>query len=172
VPPIVRKKILVKGVVQGVGFRPHVYRLAVEYALGGWVKNDASGVTIEAEGSAASVGAFIRDISVRRPAASRVDSVSASAVQPSGNKDFLIARSGGRTPSSAIIPADLALCADCRAELLDPSDRRHLYPFTNCTNCGPRFTIVKSVPYDRPATTMAAFRMCPSCRGELVIQRT
>jgi hydrogenase maturation protein HypF len=164
--PIVRKRILVKGVVQGVGFRPHIYKLAAEYSLGGWVKNDASGVTIEAEGPARSVESFIKDISGRRPAAARVDSVSASALPPAGNKSFMIARSGGRTPSAAIIPADLALCADCRRELLEPSDRRHLYPFINCTNCGPRFTIVKSVPYDRPATTMAAFRMCPDCRRE------
>lgn len=164
--PIVRKKILVKGVVQGVGFRPHVYKLAAEYALGGWVRNDASGVTIEAEGPGPDVEAFIRDLDGRRPAAARVDSVVSRAVAPAGDKQFIIARSGGKAPAAAIIPADLALCADCRRELLAPADRRHLYPFTNCTNCGPRFTIVKSVPYDRPATTMAAFKMCPDCLRE------
>ncbi|MHB0996439.1 MAG: carbamoyltransferase HypF, partial [Elusimicrobiales bacterium] len=109
---------------------------------------------------------FIRDISRRRPAAARVDSVSAVRVAPAGEKSFSITRSGGKAPAAAIIPADLALCADCRSELLAPADRRHLYPFTNCTNCGPRFTIVKSVPYDRPATTMAGFRMCPDCLRE------
>ncbi|MBI5742928.1 MAG: carbamoyltransferase HypF [Elusimicrobia bacterium] len=165
-PPPVRKKILVKGVVQGVGFRPHVYKLASEYSLGGWVKNDAAGVTIEAEGPGRDVEAFIRDLSARRPAAARVDSVSVSAARPEGSKAFLIARSGGKAPAAAIIPADLALCADCRRELLSPADRRYLYPFTNCTNCGPRFTIVKSVPYDRPATTMAGFKMCPDCLRE------
>jgi len=166
VTSIVRKKILVKGVVQGVGFRPHVYKLAAEYALGGWVRNDASGVTIEAEGPGPDVEAFIRDLDGRRPAASRVDSVVSRAVPPVGGKTFAITKSGGKAPAAAIIPADLALCADCRRELLHPADRRYLYPFTNCTNCGPRFTIVKSVPYDRPATTMAAFKMCPDCLRE------
>jgi len=165
-PPIVRKKILVKGVVQGVGFRPHVYKLAAEYSLAGWVKNDASGVTIEAEGPGPAVEAFIKAVSARRPAAARVDSVVSRAVVPAGDKEFVITKSGGKVPASAIIPADLALCADCRGELLDKGDRRYLYPFTNCTNCGPRFTIVKSVPYDRPYTTMAGFKMCPDCLRE------
>ena len=152
--------------MQGVGFRPHVYKLAAEYALGGWVRNDASGVTIEAEGPGPSVEEFIKDISRRRPAAARVDSVVSRAVAPAGDTTFTITKSGGKAPAAAIIPADLALCADCRSELMDPADRRYLYPFTNCTNCGPRFTIVKSVPYDRPATTMAAFKMCPDCLRE------
>lgn len=152
--------------MQGVGFRPHIYKLAAEHGLAGWVKNDASGVTIEAEGAGPSVEAFIRDISARKPAAARVDSVVSSAVPAAGAKGFTISKSGGRAPAAAIIPADLALCPDCRRELLDPADRRYLYPFTNCTNCGPRFTIVKSVPYDRPATTMAGFKMCPDCRKE------
>jgi hydrogenase maturation protein HypF len=166
VAPIVRKKILVKGVVQGVGFRPHIYKLAAERALSGWVKNDASGVTIEAEGPAGEVAAFIAEISSRKPAASRIDSVSVSAAKARGKKIFLITKSGGKAPAAAIIPADLALCGDCRRELTDPSDRRYLYPFTNCTNCGPRFTIVKDLPYDRPATTMAPFKMCPACSRE------
>ena len=165
-PAAVRKRILVKGVVQGVGFRPHVYKLALERSLTGWVRNDASGVTIEAEGPAGEVEAFVRDLSGRRPPSSRVDSVSVAPLKPLGGKDFLITKSGGAVPAAAIIPADLALCADCRRELLSRRDRRHLYPFTNCTNCGPRFTIVKSVPYDRPATTMAGFRMCPDCLRE------
>lgn len=165
-PPLVRKKILVKGVVQGVGFRPHIYKLAAERRLAGWVKNDAAGVTIEAEGPGAEVAAFIKEISSRRPAASRIDSVAVAPSRPRGEKGFVITRSGGKAPAAAIIPADLALCADCRREMLDPADRRHLYPFTNCTNCGPRFTIVKSVPYDRPYTTMAGFKMCPECLKE------
>ncbi|MDD2806299.1 MAG: carbamoyltransferase HypF [Elusimicrobiales bacterium] len=164
--PVVRKQILVKGVVQGVGFRPHVYKLAAEYKLGGWVKNDASGVTIEAEGPRAAVEAFIKAVPARRPAAARVDSLVSRAVAPAGEKTFSITKSGGRAPAAAIIPADLALCADCRRELLAPADRRYLYPFTNCTNCGPRFTIVERVPYDRPYTTMAGFKMCPACRAE------
>lgn len=162
----VRKKILVKGVVQGVGFRPHVYKLAVEHSLSGWVKNDASGVTIEAEGPSRSVEAFTRDISRRKPAASRVDSVSSRKVKALGAKSFAIAKSGGKVPAAAMIPADLALCDDCRGEMLSNEDRRYLYPFTNCTNCGPRFTIVKDVPYDRPVTTMAGFKMCTDCGRE------
>ncbi|MDP2864826.1 MAG: acylphosphatase, partial [Elusimicrobiota bacterium] len=142
---IVRKKILIRGVVQGVGFRPHVYKLALARGLGGWVKNDASGVTIEAEGPGAAIGEFIKDISRRSPPASRIDSVFSSPLPATGEKKFSIAGSGGRAPAAAIIPADLALCGDCRRELLDPADRRYLYPFTNCTNCGPRYTIVKTV---------------------------
>lgn len=163
---IVRKKILIRGVVQGVGFRPHVYKLALDSGLGGWVKNDASGVTIEAEGPGAAIGEFIKDISRRSPPASRIDSVFSSPLPVTGEKKFSIAGSGGRAPAAAIIPADLALCGDCRRELLDPADRRYLYPFTNCTNCGPRYTIVKTVPYDRPFTTMAGFAMCPDCLRE------
>lgn len=165
-PGVKRKRITIRGVVQGVGFRPHIYKLAGLHSIDGWVKNDASGVTIEAEGAPAAVEAFIKDIKRKKPAASRVDSVSASEIKPAGGRGFTIAKSGGRAPSAAMIPADLALCPDCRGELLDPCDRRYLYPFTNCTNCGPRFTIVRSVPYDRPATTMAGFRMCPACRAE------
>ena len=162
----IRKRILIKGVVQGVGFRPHVYKLASAHSISGWVKNDASGVTVEAEGPAGKLEHFIRDISRLKPPASRVDSVSVSGLALVGEKVFSINKSGGRAPASAIIPSDLALCADCRGELLDPSDRRYLYPFTNCTNCGPRYTIVKTVPYDRPATTMAGFKMCPACLRE------
>jgi hydrogenase maturation protein HypF len=152
--------------VQGVGFRPHIYKLAARRRLAGWVRNDASGVTIEAEGPGVEVEAFIAEISSEKPAASRIDSVSVSAALPSGAKDFRITKSGGKAPAAAIIPADLALCADCRREMAGPADRRYLYPFTNCTNCGPRFTIVESLPYDRPATTMASFRMCPACLRE------
>lgn len=165
-PGIIRKRILVKGVVQGVGFRPHIYKLASAYSLSGWVKNDAAGVTIEAEGPPASLAGFIRDIALKKPPAARVDSVSPSPVRPSGGRSFLISKSGGAAAAAAIIPADLALCPDCLREMADPADRRYLYPFTNCTNCGPRFTIVKRVPYDRSFTTMAPFKMCPACRGE------
>ncbi len=163
---IIRKKILIKGVVQGVGFRPHVYRLALERHLSGWVKNDASGVTIEAQGPGVELERFIGDLENRKPPAARIDSLTATS-RPSGpGKSFSIIKSGGKIKAAARIPADLALCADCRRELLDPSDRRYLYPFTNCTNCGPRFTIVKNIPYDRPLTTMKDFKMCPACLAE------
>ena len=163
---IIRQRILFKGVVQGVGFRPHIYKLALAYGLAGWVKNDASGVTVEAEGLPKNVREFVREISRLKPPASRIDSVLVFPLAPVGENSFSIAKSGGAAPAGAIIPADLALCGDCRRELLDPSDRRYLYPFINCTNCGPRFTIVETVPYDRPATTMAGFNMCQHCRRE------
>ena len=163
---IIRKKIIIKGVVQGVGFRPHVYKLALERSLSGWVRNDASGVTIEAQGRTSDLARFIKDIGIRKPPAARIDSLKTSALKPGEGGDFAIIKSGGKTKAEARIPPDLALCADCRRELLDPSDRRYLYPFTNCTNCGPRFTIVKNIPYDRPLTTMKRFRMCPDCLAE------
>ncbi len=164
--PVLRKRIFIKGVVQGVGFRPHVYRLALERRLSGWVKNDASGVTIEAQGAGGELSRFIKDLKIRKPPAARIDSLITSDRPIGTDKCFAIVKSGGKAEAQARIPADLALCADCRGELLDPSDRRYLYPFTNCTNCGPRFTIVKRIPYDRPLTTMKSFKMCPKCLAE------
>ncbi len=163
---IIRKRILIKGVVQGVGFRPHVYRLAVVRRLSGWVKNDASGVTIEAQGAAEDLRLFIKELESRKPPAAAIDSLRASVIARAADADFTIIKSGGNTSAEAQIPADLALCPDCRRELSNPSDRRYLYPFTNCTNCGPRFTIVKNIPYDRPLTTMKGFKMCPDCLAE------
>ncbi len=163
---IIRKKIIIKGVVQGVGFRPHVYKLALERRLSGWVRNDSAGVTIEAQGRTADLDRFIKELEARRPPAARIDSLKTSALKKGAGGDFTIIKSGGRTKTEARIPPDLALCPDCRRELLDPSDRRYLYPFTNCTNCGPRFTIVKNIPYDRPLTTMKRFKMCPDCLAE------
>jgi len=157
---------LIRGVVQGVGFRPHVYKLALERRLSGWVRNDASGVTIEAQGPGAELARFIKELESRKPPAARIDSLTTSSRPAGADRSFSIIKSGGGTKAEARIPADLAICADCRRELLAPSDRRYLYPFTNCTNCGPRFTIVKSVPYDRPLTTMRKFRMCPACLAE------
>ncbi|MEW5905774.1 MAG: carbamoyltransferase HypF [Elusimicrobiota bacterium] len=162
----IRKKIIVKGVVQGVGFRPNVYKLALENRISGWVRNDLGGVTIEAQGPAPAVEAFISGIRHKSPPQSRIDSLAVSALKPGPSGPFTIKESASAGSSSAIIPADLGLCGDCRREMLDPRDRRHLYPFTNCTNCGPRFTIVKTLPYDRPKTTMAGFKMCPACSKE------
>jgi hydrogenase maturation protein HypF len=164
--PNIRKRILIKGVVQGVGFRPHVYRLAVARRLSGWVKNDASGVTIEAQGAAENVKLFINELVSRKPAAAAIDSLRSSDITRAADTDFTIIKSGGNIKAEARIPADLALCPDCRRELSNPSDRRYLYPFTNCTKCGPRFTIVKNIPYDRPLTTMKGFKMCPGCLAE------
>ena len=165
-PKIIRKKILIKGVVQGVGFRPHVYKLALKRRLSGWVRNDASGVTIDVQGRSTDLQLFIKELKTRKPPAARIDSLNASVLPPVAAGGFAIIKSGRNTKAEARIPPDLALCADCRREISDPSDRRYLYPFTNCTNCGPRFTIVAGIPYDRPLTTMKRFRMCPDCLAE------
>lgn len=164
--PKVRKKIIVKGVVQGVGFRPNVYKLALEHGISGWVRNDLGGVTIEAQAPVSAVEAFVSGIKYKSPPRSRIDSLSVTSLKPGPDGPFTIKESAAGGGSSAMIPADLGLCADCRREMLDPGDRRYLYPFINCTNCGPRFTIVKTLPYDRPKTTMASFRMCPACSRE------
>ncbi len=160
-----RVRLRVHGVVQGVGFRPFVYRLATELGLAGLVRNDASGVLIEAEANDARLEAFIKRLRADAPALARVDGIDRTAIPARGDTAFAIAPSGGGR-AATMVPVDAATCADCLRELFDPADRRHRYPFTNCTNCGPRFTIVLGVPYDRPRTTMAGFRMCAACRRE------
>ncbi|MDD2772899.1 MAG: carbamoyltransferase HypF [Elusimicrobiales bacterium] len=162
----IRKKITVTGIVQGVGFRPFIYRVAGENGVSGWVSNTSGGVVIEAEASAAALEKFIAEITSAAPPQSRVDSVSTEDIVPQGLSGFEIRQSLSRAENSAIIPADLAVCGDCARELADPADRRYDYPFINCTNCGPRFTIVKTLPYDRASTTMSAFRLCPDCKAE------
>ncbi len=158
-----RRRFRIMGVVQGVGFRPFVYRLALRHGLGGFVLNDGEGVVVEAEGTA--LDAFAAALVEEAPALARVDSVTAEIVRPRGETEFTIAASAkvGRT---ALIPPDVATCEECLRELFDPTDRRYRYPFINCTQCGPRFTIVERVPYDRPNTTMAGFEMCADCRHE------
>jgi hydrogenase maturation protein HypF len=162
---VTRLRIRVVGIVQGVGFRPFVYGLAQRHGLGGYVLNDGQGVLIEAEGPEPELEAFTAELRAEAPPLARVDAVEAAPVNGVGETGFRIEAStpGGRT---ALIPADVATCDDCLRELFDPADRRHRYPFINCTNCGPRFTIVRDVPYDRPNTTMAGFPMCPACRRE------
>ena len=161
-----RRGALVRGVVQGVGFRPFVYRLALEEGLAGFVGNDTDGVTIEVEGPSERVEAFLRRLPCEAPPLARVDSVAVRDLATSGEVDFRIAVSEVLGRVSTGIPADAATCPDCLRELLDPSDRRYRYPFLNCTNCGPRFTITRSIPYDRPQTSMAQFTMCPACQAE------
>lgn len=164
--PAVRTAVRVEGIVQGVGFRPFVYALATRLGLSGLVGNDADGVFAEVEGSPAAVAEFLSALHREPPPLARVDRVTASAVPPLGPAPFRIVASepGGRR--RALIAADTATCADCLRELADPADRRFRYPFINCTNCGPRFTIVRDVPYDRPLTTMAGFAMCARCAAE------
>jgi hydrogenase maturation protein HypF len=156
----------VEGIVQGVGFRPFVYALATRLGLGGLVGNDVDGVFAEVEGSPEAVREFLDALERDAPPLARVDRVTATASVPLGSSSFEIVASepGGR--HRALIAADTATCADCLRELADPADRRFRYPFINCTNCGPRFTIVRDVPYDRPLTTMAGFTMCAQCAAE------
>jgi hydrogenase maturation protein HypF len=161
-----REALAVRGVVQGVGFRPFVYRLALEEGLAGFIGNDTGGVTIEIEGPAERVEAFLRRLEAEAPPLSRIDSVTARDTPPKGEKDFRIVASDAAGQVSTGIPADAATCVDCLRELLDPRDRRYRYPFLNCTNCGPRFTITRRIPYDRPQTSMARFKMCAACQAE------
>jgi hydrogenase maturation protein HypF len=166
-PEGLRREVLeVRGVVQGVGFRPFVYRLATEEALAGFIGNDTGGVTIEIEGPAERVRAFRRRLTAEAPPLARIDSVTAREVSPRQEKEFRIVASQSRGQVSTGIPADAATCADCLRELLDPNDRRYRYPFLNCTNCGPRYTITRRIPYDRPQTSMAKFKMCAECQAE------
>jgi hydrogenase maturation protein HypF len=160
------RRIALTGTVQGVGFRPFVYRLAHEAGVTGRVRNDAGGVTIEAFGSAAALEAFVARLRTDGPPAAVIEALSAERIAPEPVAGFEIVASGGVAERRVAIPPDLGLCADCARELADRADRRHGYPFTNCTNCGPRFTIALGVPYDRPATTMAGFRMCADCTRE------
>ena len=161
-----RINIRVRGVVQGVGFRPFVYRIATEEALAGFIGNDTDGVIIELEGAAASIESFLSRMRTETPPLARIDSVSTAEIELSGETSFRIIASEVLGQVSTGIPADAASCTDCLRELLDPADRRYRYPFLNCTNCGPRFTITRRIPYDRPQTSMAAFPMCPECEAE------
>jgi hydrogenase maturation protein HypF len=162
------RRIRLQGTVQGVGFRPWVYRVARDAAVTGRVRNDSSGVTIEAFGPAAALDAFVDRLAhdTARPAAAVVDRVLEEPIAYEHAPAFSIDASAETGEQHVSIPPDLATCPDCLAEIHDPSDRRYRYPFTNCTACGPRFTIVRFAPYDRLATTMAAFAMCPQCRCE------
>ena len=159
----VRTKILVKGIVQGVGFRPFIYNLAQSLNLKGYVNNSSKGVTIEIEGENSTV--FINRLTSEAPPLSQIMSVDIIPMPYHGYTDFQIFESEDEG-SFTLISADVSICEDCFRELLDKNDRRYLYPFTNCTNCGPRYTITKSIPYDRPNTTMAVFKLCPDCDRE------
>jgi hydrogenase maturation protein HypF len=165
-----RRRLQVRGVVQGVGFRPFVYRLALEEGLAGSIGNDTDGVTIEIEGPAERVEAFLVRLRAETPPLARIDSIQGRELTPTGvmagQAEFQILSSEIKGQVSTGIPADAATCLDCLRELLDPADRRYRYPFLNCTNCGPRFTITRKIPYDRPQTSMAKFTMCAACQRE------
>jgi hydrogenase maturation protein HypF len=160
-----RRRFRVRGVVQGVGFRPFVYGLARRHALGGFVLNDGDGVVIETEGEPVHIDRFAGDLVAEAPALARIKTVQATRIRLHGEHGFAIVASRP-TAAAALVPADVATCDECLAELFDPADRRYRYPFVNCTQCGPRFTIVRRVPYDRENTTMAGFPLCPDCRRE------
>jgi hydrogenase maturation protein HypF len=163
---IVCRRIRVRGQVQGVGFRPHAWRLARELGLVGWVRNDGEGVEIEAQGPRAAIDALVERLQRQPPPLARVTGVETRA-RPTGPavSDFVIAASTASRADTAVTP-DTAVCADCLRELFDPANRRWRHAFANCTNCGPRYTITRALPYDRPQTSMAAFVMCPQCRRE------
>jgi hydrogenase maturation protein HypF len=160
-----RRRIQVTGVVQGVGFRPFVHGLAHAHGLSGFVLNNGDGVVIEVEGTDAAIDAFVAGLRTRPPSLAQVEDVAEEPIAVVGDEAFTIASSAGGA-RAALIPADVATCDACLQELFDPADRRHRYPFINCTQCGPRFTIVRGVPYDRALTTMAGFAMCDLCRAE------
>ena len=161
-----RVRARVEGTVQGVGFRPYVYRLAGELGVAGHVLNDSRGVVLEVEAAPETVDRFLARLPAEAPPLARVERVIAEAVEETGELGFAIRDSPRDGEPRAAVTPDSATCSDCLAELFDPGDRRFRYPFTNCTNCGPRFTIVRDVPYDRPHTTMAGFTMCAACRRE------
>ncbi len=161
-----RARVRVTGTVQGVGFRPYVYRLANELGLNGFVLNDAHGVLLEVEGGDVGVGEFLGRLRTEAPPLAVLEQVLAEKLPPAGFSTFEIRASPRGELADAPVTPDTATCADCLRELFDPGDRRYRYPFINCTNCGPRFSIVRGIPYDRPYTTMAGFQMCPCCRRE------
>jgi hydrogenase maturation protein HypF len=159
-------KIDIRGIVQGVGFRPFVYNLARQYHLLGYVRNDASGVSIEVEGERARIEKFIAQIKTESPPLAVIFEIKSYDIEPCGYDDFIIRDSDDHKEKFVPISPEISTCSDCLAELFDPDDPRYRYPFINCTNCGPRFTIVKDIPYDRKYTTMERFTMCGMCQGE------
>ena len=161
-----RTRVRVDGTVQGVGFRPYVYRLAGELGLSGFVLNDARGVLLEVEGADADVACFLARLGPEAPSLAVVERVVTEELEPTCAGGFSIRESPHGEAADAPVAPDTATCEACLVELFDPGDRRFRYPFINCTNCGPRFTIIRGVPYDRPLTTMAAFSMCARCRAE------
>lgn len=159
-------RVDIQGVVQGVGFRPYIYNLAVEHGLFGYVANNSDGVEIEVEGSSKSVDAFLAELPARKPSLSFLSDLKVSNVPARSATAMDIRPSRSLTMRAALIPPDITVCEDCLRELEDHNDRRYGYPFINCTNCGPRYTIIDDIPYDRPKTSMATFSMCPKCQAE------
>ena len=163
---VVRRHLKVAGLVQGVGFRPYVYRLAIELGLGGWVLNSPSGVTIEVEGDGRAVEAFTRRLKADPPRLARILTLEEAIIPAAGERSFRIVASLDEGGRRTLVSPDIATCDACREEFLAPGDRRFGHPFINCTDCGPRYSIIRELPYDRPLTSMESFAMCPKCRSE------
>lgn len=163
---IERRRVRVTGVVQGVGFRPFVYGLALAHGLSGFVGNDSAGVFIEVEGTAVALGAFLEELAGSPPPLAVIETISVAEMEAAGQSGFVIVESERQDAANTLISPDMNVCEDCIRDFQDPTNRRYRYPFTNCTNCGPRFTIIEDIPYDRPLTTMSVFPMCPECGAE------
>ena len=161
-----RKHILVRGVVQGVGFRPFVYKVATSLGLSGHVFNSSSGVTIEIEGRGSALDEFLRTLKDDPPKLAEIKEITVSDVEVQGGTGFSIINSREEAGAFALVPADAGTCDECWRDFGDPVNRRFGYPFTNCTHCGPRYTIIRDIPYDRANTTMSVFTMCAECRAE------
>ena len=161
-----RRRLQVNGIVQGVGFRPFVFRVATEYALKGFIRNTSSGVLIEVQGSSSFIEKFCRTLKHDAPPLARIEAIEECAIDCISEDAFVIGSSSSGAEVETLIPPDIALCSDCRCELMDPRNRRFRYPFINCTNCGPRYTIVERLPYDRQFTSMHGFTMCSECEQE------
>ncbi len=164
--PPQRLRLEIHGAVQGVGFRPFIYRLATDLKLNGWVINDTQGVFIEVEGTPSQLTCFLERLPAEKPPQSIIHSLETAWLEPVGFVKFKIRHSDQHGQKTVLILPDLATCPDCLCEIFDPTDRRYYYPFTNCTNCGPRFSIIEALPYDRPNTSMRGFVMCPTCQAE------
>ena len=162
----VARSFTIKGVVQGIGFRPFVYRLALHYGLKGKISNTTTGVSLHVEGVKGDIDSFARDLHEKRPPLAYITEISSRSVPVRNFKRFDIARSIRRNAISTLISPDISICGDCLREMMDPGDRRYRYPFINCTNCGPRYTIINNIPYDRPYTSMHRFTMCERCQAE------
>ncbi|RLC25958.1 MAG: carbamoyltransferase HypF, partial [Deltaproteobacteria bacterium] len=161
-----RARASINGIVQGVGFRPFIYRLAHRYRLSGYVANTSEGVVLEVEGPEKRIRCFFEALEPEHPPLARISSVERTSIPLKNDREFVIRSSRGNAERSALISPDVGVCPDCLAEMKDPGDRRFRYPFINCTNCGPRYTIIEDIPYDRASTTMRKFRMCRACRAE------
>ena len=159
-------RIYINGIVQGVGFRPFVYNLAIHYALNGWVRNTSGGVEIEVTGAEDRLKQFLVSLENDAPSLAQIDSLRFETIPVDGHETFEILQSRADVGGFQPISPDVSICDDCLEELFNPADRRYRYPFINCTNCGPRFTIIKDIPYDRPNTTMADFGLCQPCKEE------